>query len=170
MALTPQVADAVSIPVIAAGGVADSRGVAAAFALGADGVQIGTRFLAAKECVVHDNYKQAVLSAKDIDTVVTGQITGHPVRCLRNKLTRGFEELENELMKQDKPDITRFEAFGAGSLKRAAVDGDRENGSLMCGQIAGLVTKEQTCAEIIEELMAGLFGVIEGVSRRVSLK
>jgi len=147
MALLPQVVDAVDIPVIAAGGIGDGRGVAAAFMLGASGVQMGTRFLVAKECTVHQNYKDRVLKAKDIDTVVTGRSTGHPVRVLRNKLSRRFEELERA-----GASIEELEALGVGALRRAAKDGDVDNGSVMAGQIAGLVKKEQTCSEIIQEI------------------
>lgn len=147
MALVPQVIDAVSIPVIAAGGVGDGRGLAAAFMLGACGVQVGTRFLVANECTVHGNYKQKVLKAKDIDTVITGKSTGHPVRCLRNKLTRQYQILEKEGATAEK-----IEELGKGCLPRAVRDGDVEMGSVMAGQIAGLVCKEQSCREIIQEM------------------
>ena len=155
MALVPQVADAVNIPVIGAGGVGDERGMAAVFMLGASGVQIGTRFLVAKECTVHQNYKNKVLNAKDIDTVITGQITGHPVRVLKNKLANTFLAAEKEEMGKDKPDLERFDQLGRGALQKAVKEGDVDYGSVMSGQIAGLVNKEQTCAEIIEELMTG---------------
>jgi enoyl-[acyl-carrier protein] reductase II len=155
MALVPQVVDAVSIPVIAAGGIADRRGVAAAFALGAVGVQVGTRFLAANECTVHENYKNAVLAAKDIDTVITGQITGHPVRCIKNTLTRSLEALEKEFTNTD-DGAEKFEAASVGALRLAAVEGNVKGGSVMAGQIAGLVKKEQTAAEIVEDLAQGL--------------
>lgn len=147
MALVPQVVDAVNIPVIAAGGIGDGRGVVAAFALGAVGVQVGTRFLVAKECTVHQNYKDKVLKAKDIDTQVTGRATGHPVRVLRNKLVRQFQLLEKEGAASE-----QFEELGRGALPRAVRDGDVDNGSVMAGQIAGLVNKEQTCSEIIKEM------------------
>lgn len=150
MALVPQVADAVSIPVIAAGGIGDGRGVAAAFMLGAEGVQIGTRFLVAKECTVHQNYKDKVLKAKDIDTEVTGRSTGHPVRALKNKMSRTYMKLEKEGATADE-----LEKIGTGALKKAAVDGDVENGAVMSGQIAGLVNKEQTAREIVEDLFQG---------------
>ena len=150
MTLVPQVVDAVSIPVIAAGGIGDGRGVAASFMLGAEGIQIGTRFLVAKECTVHQNYKDKVLKANDIDTEVTGRPTGHPVRVLRNKLARTYLKLEKEGASAEE-----LEKLGAGALKRAVVDGDVDNGSLMSGQIAGLINKEQTCSEIIEELFHG---------------
>ncbi|HHV65695.1 MAG TPA: enoyl-[acyl-carrier-protein] reductase FabK [Peptococcaceae bacterium] len=149
MALLPQVVDAVDIPVIAAGGIGDGRGIAAAFMLGASGVQLGTRFLVAKECTVHPNYKERVIKAKDTDSVVTGRSTGHPVRVLRNKLSRKFEELERA-----GASIEELEALGTGALRKAARDGDTEYGSVMAGQIAGLIKKEQTCREIIQELFA----------------
>lgn len=145
MALVPQVVDAVNIPVIAAGGIADGRGMAAAFMLGASGVQMGTRFLTAKECRVHENYKEKVLSARDRDTIVTGKSLGHPVRALKNRMTREFAKLEQD--PQTKPED--LEAMGAGALRRAAIDGDVKGGSCMCGQIAGLVNSEGTCEEII---------------------
>ncbi|ACD52307.1 MULTISPECIES: enoyl-[acyl-carrier-protein] reductase FabK [Clostridium] len=147
MALIPQVVDAVSIPVIAAGGIGDGRGVAASFMLGAEGVQVGTRFLVARECTVNQNYKDKILKAKDIDTEVTGRSTGHPVRVLKNKLSRMYNKLEKEGISSEK-----LEELGAGTLKKAAVDGDIENGSIMSGQIAGLINKEQTSKEIIEEM------------------
>lgn len=147
MALLPQVIDAVDIPVIAAGGIGDGRGIAAAFMLGASGVQMGTRFLVSKECTVHQNYKDRVIKAKDIDTVVTGRVTGHPVRVIRNKLTRQYGILERTCAP-----LEQLEALGAGALRKAAKEGDMEYGSVMAGQIAGLVTREQTCREIIEEL------------------
>lgn len=152
MCLVPQIVDAVSIPVIAAGGIADGRGIAAAHMLGACGVQIGTRFLVAKECIVHDNYKQAVIKAKDIDSVITSQITGHPVRSLRNKLTSQYLEMEKEEGKKDVPDLERLEKFGIGALRRAVLEGDVINGSVMAGQIAALVKKEQTAEEMILEM------------------
>lgn len=149
MALVPQVADAIDIPVLAAGGIGDGRGIVAGFALGAEGVQIGTRFLVAKECTVHQNYKDKVLKAKDIDTEVTGRSTGHPVRVLKNKLAREFNRLE----KEGAP-IEEIEKLGEGALRKAVKDGDVDFGSVMAGQIAGLVNKEQTCKEIIDELVS----------------
>ena len=145
MALVPQVVDAVNIPVIAAGGIADGRGMAAAYMLGAKAVQMGTRFLTAKECNVHANYKEKVLAAKDRDTIVTGKSLGHPVRALKNRMTREFQKKEND------PATTQeeLESMGAGALRRAALEGDVKYGSCMCGQIAGLVNSENTCAEII---------------------
>ncbi len=147
MALIPQVVDAIDIPVIAAGGIADGRGMAAATMLGASGFQLGTRFLVAKECTVHPNYKQRILKAKDIDTTTTGLSTGHPVRVIRNKMARAYEALERENASAEK-----LEELGRGALRKAVNDGDMENGSVMSGQIAGLVSKEQTAKEMIEEL------------------
>lgn len=147
MALVPQVADAVDIPVIAAGGIADGRGIAAAYMLGASGVQIGTRFLVAKECNVHPNYKARIIKAKDIDTTTTGNSTGHPVRVIKNKMARAYEALEKKNASAEE-----LETLGRGALRKAVVDGDMDNGSVMSGQIAGLVKKEQTCKEIIEEM------------------
>jgi len=154
MALVPQVVDAVNIPVIGAGGIADSRGMAAAFMLGAKAVQIGTRFLVAKECTVHEKYKNVILKAKDIDTTVTGQFTGHPVRVIRNRLARELEKLEKNLVDEDAANA-RFEELGKGALQRAVVDGDVDFGSVMSGQVAGMIDREQTCKEIIDELVEG---------------
>ncbi|MCL2838672.1 MAG: enoyl-[acyl-carrier-protein] reductase FabK [Oscillospiraceae bacterium] len=147
--LIPQVADVVSIPVIAAGGIADSRGVKAAFALGADGVQVGTRFICSNECIAHENYKAAVIAAKDRDAVVCGRYTGHPVRQIKNKLTKELDKMEKENIP-----VEEFEKFGAGSLQKSVIDGDAAMGSLMAGQIAGLVKEIKPCAEIIQEMMA----------------
>ena len=147
MALLPQVVDAVNIPVIGAGGIGDGRGITAAFALGASGIQVGTRFLASEECQIHDNYKNAVIKSKDIDTVVTGRCTGHPVQVLKNKLAKEYLKLEN-----DNASIEELEELGKGALKKAVVDGDIENGSLMAGQISGMVKKVQSVKEIIEEM------------------
>ncbi len=148
MVLVPQVVDAVDVPVIAAGGIADGRGVSAAFMLGADAVQVGTRFLTAHECTVHQNYKQKVLGAKDIDTVVTGRSTGHPVRTLKNKLSRKFTELEAA-----NASVAEIEQLGVGALAKAVVQGDMDFGSVMAGQIAALVNKEQSCKDIIIEML-----------------
>lgn len=148
MALVPQVVDGVSIPVIAAGGIADGRGLAAARMLGAAGVQMGTRFLAAKECVIHDNYKKKVIKASDIDTAVTGRSTGHPVRQLRNRMTKKYLEMEKE-----GTSFEELELLTLGSLRRAVQEGDTDGGSMMAGQIAGLVKQEQSCQEILEEIM-----------------
>ncbi len=147
MVLVPQVVDAVSIPVIAAGGVADGRGMAAAFMLGAEGVQIGTHFVVTKECIVHQNYKDCILKAKDIDTRVTGRSTGHPVRALRNTLTMEYLKKEAEGASAEE-----LEMLAAGGLRKAVVDGDTRNGSLMAGQSAGLVKEECTCKEFIERI------------------
>lgn len=148
MSLVPQVVDAVNIPVIAAGGIGDGRGIAASFMLGAIGVQMGTRFLVSNECNVHKNYKEKVLKAKDIETEVTGTSTSHPVRVLRNKLTREYIKIEKSNSNSEK-----LESLTRGALRKAVIEGDTENGSVMAGQIAGLVKKEQSCKEIIEELM-----------------
>lgn len=148
MSLVPQVVDEVNIPVIAAGGIGDGRGIAASFMLGAVGVQMGTRFLVSNECNVHQNYKEKVLKAKDIETEVTGTSTSHPVRVLRNKLTREYIKLE-----KSNPNSEKLESLTRGALRKAVIEGDTENGSVMAGQIAGLVKKEQSCKEIIEELM-----------------
>ncbi|MDE6914060.1 MAG: enoyl-[acyl-carrier-protein] reductase FabK [Lachnospiraceae bacterium] len=149
MALVPQVVDAVSIPVIAAGGIADGRGFAAAFMLGAEGVQIGTRFVVATECIVHEKYKAMLIKAKDIDSAVTGMSTGHPVRSIRNKMTKEYLKLE-----KDGADLMELEKLTLGSLRKAVVEGDVVNGTIMAGQIAGLVKKEQPCKEIIDEIMS----------------
>ena len=148
MTLVPQVVDAVSIPVIAAGGIGDGRGIAAAFMLGAEAVQMGTRFLVAKECTVHQNYKDRVLKAKDIDSTVTGRTHGHPVRCLRNQMTREYVKLENE-----GKSFEELEYLTLGTLRKAVQEGDVTNGTVMAGQIAGMVSKEQTCKEMIDEMM-----------------
>lgn len=149
MPLVPQVVDAVSIPVIAAGGIGDGRGVAAAFMLGADAVQMGTRFLLADECQVHDNYKAKVEKAKDVDAKVTGRSTGHPVRSLRNKMTNKYLKLESE-----GASFEELENMTVGALRKAVVDGDVDYGTVMAGQIAGLVNKRQSCRDIVAELMA----------------
>ena len=148
MTLVPQVVDAVSIPVIAAGGIGDGRGIAAAFMLGAEAVQMGTRFLVAKECTVHQNYKDRVLKAKDIDSTVTGRTHGHPVRCLRNQMTREYIKLE-----QEGKSFEELEYLTLGTLRKAVQEGDVTNGTVMAGQIAGMITKEQTCKEMIDEMM-----------------
>ena len=148
MTLVPQVADAVKIPVIAAGGIGDGRGFAAALMLGAKAVQMGTRFIVAKESIVHANYKERVIKAKDIDSEVTGRSTGHPIRVLRNKMTREYLRMEAEGV-----GLEELEMLTLGSLRKAVMEGDVVNGSLMAGQIAGMVKKEQTCREMIEEMM-----------------
>lgn len=158
MTLVPQVADAVSIPVIAAGGIGDARGFAASVLLGAQGVQMGMRFLVAKESIVHENYKQRILKAKDIDSAVTGRSTGHPIRVLRNKMTREYLKMEAEGVS-----LEELETLTLGSLRRAVIDGDVTNGSLMAGQIAGMIQKEQTCREIIEEIADGAKQLLSGI-------
>ena len=147
MALVPQVADAVSIPVIAAGGIADGRGMAAAFMLGAEAVQIGTRFVVASECIVHENYKQQLVKAKDIDSAVTGMSTGHPVRSIRNKMTKEYLRMEKE-----GADFMELEKLTLGSLRKAVVEGDVVNGTVMAGQIAGLVKSIRPTKEIVESM------------------
>ena len=156
MALVPQVADAVEIPVIAAGGIADGRGFAAACMLGAEAVQSGTRFVAAAESVVHKNYKDMVIKAKDIDSAVTGMSTGHPVRSIRNQMTREYLRLEKEGV-----DFMELEQLTLGSLRKAVVDGDVKNGTVMAGHIAGPVRKEQSCREIIAEIMEQAAGLLQ---------
>lgn len=148
MSLIPQVCDAVSIPVIGAGGVADNRGYNAMLALGAEAVQVGTRFLVAHECTVHQSYKDMVIDAKDTSAVVTGRKTGHPVRVLKNKLFRAYKKLEKE-----NASIEEMEALGAGALRLSAIDGDVKNGSVMAGQVAGLIKKEESCSEIIKDIL-----------------
>ncbi|MBQ9903876.1 MAG: nitronate monooxygenase [Synergistaceae bacterium] len=149
MVLTPQISQALKIPVICAGGVADGRGVVAAFALGAEGVQVGTRFICCEECTVHPNYKKAVVDARDRSTAVTGQSLGHPVRCLRNKLTAEFERLEAE-----NAPASEIEALGTGKLRAAVVDGDTEWGSLMAGQSAAMVNDILPVKTIIENMFS----------------
>ena len=148
MVLVPQVVDAVKIPVIAAGGIADGRGIAAAFMLGAKGVQLGTRFVASKEAVVHQNYKDYIVKAKDIDTRVTGRSTGHPVRVLRNAVTKEYLELEKK-----GASFEELESLTVGGLRRAVQEGDTKTGSLMSGQIAGMIRDIPTCQEIIDRLV-----------------
>ena len=149
MTLVPQVADAVKIPVVAAGGIADGRGMAAAMMLGAEAVQMGTVFVTAKESIVHSNYKQKIIGAKDIDSEVTGRSTGHPVRSIRNKMTREYLRLEKE-----GASFEELEHLTLGSLRNAVMDGDVVNGTVMAGQIAGLIKEEKSCKEIIENITA----------------
>ncbi len=149
MVLIPQVVEAVDVPVIAAGGIADGRGLVAALALGAEGVQMGTRFICAQECQAHSNYKQAVLNAKDRDTTISGRSTGHPVRIIKNKLTRHFEKLENDGVPKKE-----LEEFGVGKLQAAVVDGDTDMGSIMAGQSAGLVNKIEPVRDIIDQVIS----------------
>lgn len=148
MALVPQIVDAVNIPVIAAGGIGDGRGFAAVRMLGADAVQMGTRFVVAEESIVHENYKERIIKAKDIDSVVTGQSTGHPIRILRNQMSKEYLKREKE-----GASFEELEMMTLGALRRAVIDGDVVRGSVMAGQIAGLIQKKQSCREIIEEIM-----------------
>lgn len=163
MPLVPQVADAVNIPVIAAGGIADGRGMAAAFMLGAEGVQIGTRFLVATECNVHRVYKDKVLKANDTATVVNGRRIGHPARALKNPFTRLFTEREKDPSTTDE----ELTSFGTGAFRKAVKEGDWEHGSFLCGQAAGLVRKEQSCREIIEEIVAETESILKNASARL---
>lgn len=157
MTLVPQVVDAVDIPVIAAGGIADGRGIAAAFMLGAKGVQMGTRFVVTKECQVHQNYKERIIKAKDIDTRVTGRSTGHPVRTLRNGMTKRYLEMESK-----GASLEELEYLTLGALRKAVVDGDIKEGSVMSGQIAGMVKEELTCKEVIDRLVKKTEAVMKG--------
>ena len=157
MVLVPQVVDAVDIPVLAAGGIADGRGVAAAFMLGAQGVQVGTRFLVADECTVAEPYKELVLKAKDISTRATGRSTGHPVRALKTRFTNEYAKLEAEGADPDK-----LAEFGTGALRRAAKEGDVERGSFLCGQVAGMVRERQSAADIVDDLVSGAEKVLAG--------
>lgn len=160
--LIPQVVDAVDIPVIAAGGIADGRGMAAAFMLGADAVQMGTRFLVATECNVHPNFKQKVLKAGDTSTMVSGRRLGHPVRALKTPFANNFAEMEKNPAVTDE----QLSEFGAGALRKAVREGDLENGSFLCGQVAGLVKKEQSCAEIIQEICAQAEELLKSAAKR----
>ena len=162
MALVPQVVDAVKIPVIAAGGIGDGRGMAAAFMLGAEGVQMGTRFLVATESKIHPNYKKAVLRAKDASTLVTGEYAGHPSRVLKNKMAKTYIGLEKEEALKPHPDYDKLEELGTGSLRRAVIDGDSETGSFMAGEIAGMVKKEQPAAEILAEVYSQADKLLNG--------
>ncbi len=162
MVLVPQIADAVNIPVVAAGGIADKRGTAAAFALGADGIQVGTRFICSTECIAHDNYKQAVIKAKDRDAVVTGRSAGAPVRALKNKLTKEYERLE----KENAP-FEEIEKLGVGGLRRAFQDGDVETGSLMAGQSAAMVHEIEPCADIIRSYFDGIEDLLEAIGKKL---
>ena len=162
MTLVPQIVREVSIPVIAAGGIGDGHGVAAAFMLGAEGVQVGTRFLLADETRIHDNYKEKVVKARDIDTQVTGRSTGHPIRVLRNAMSKKYLKMEAQGAA-----LEELEAITLGSLKRAVVDGDVKEGSIMAGQVAGLVHKRQSCQAIIEEMMSEAKDVIANVSHQL---
>ena len=159
MVLVPQIADAVSIPVIAAGGIADGRGIAAALLLGAEAVQMGTHFVVTKESQVHQNYKNCILKAKDIDSRVTGRTTGHPVRAIRNQMTKEYLKLEKE-----GASLEELEILTLGGLRKAVVDGDVVHGSVMAGQIAGLVKEEMTCEELIEKLVKETDALMKGTN------
>jgi enoyl-[acyl-carrier protein] reductase II len=162
MPLVPQVVDAVKIPVIAAGGIADGRGLVAVLALGAVGVQMGTRFMCASECTVSPKVKAMIIKAKDRDTVVTGKTTGHPVRCLDNKFTRELEGLEKA-----GASVEDIEKFGVGKLRAAMVEGDVREGSVMAGQIAGWVSKEESAAAIVNDIIEGAREVISSLHKKV---
>lgn len=162
MALVPQIAGAVELPVVAAGGIADSRGTLAAFALGAEGIQVGTRFICAEECIAHENYKNAVINAKDRDAVVTGRSQKAPVRALKNKLTKEYERLEKE-----GASFEEIEALGVGGLRRAFEEGDVEMGSLMAGQSAAMVEKIEPCADIIKDLFAGIDEKLAAIGKKL---
>jgi len=157
MVLVPQIVDAVSIPVIAAGGVADGRGIAAAFMLGARGIQMGTHFVVTNESQVHENYKKCIIKAKDIDSRVTGRTTGHPVRALRNQMTKEYLKLENE-----GASFEELEHLTLGGLRKAVVDGDVVNGSVMAGQSAAMVKETMSCKELIEKLVKETDALIKG--------
>lgn len=164
MALVPQVCDAVDIPVIAAGGIADGRGLAAAFALGAVGAQMGTRFLVAEECNVHENYKEKILAAKDIDTIATGKRLGHPVRSIKNNFSRNYHKQEYDSSVSD----ADLDALATGVLRLAAVEGDVKNGCVLSGQIAGMVNRRQSAEEIICEVCAEAENILKGANLKVA--
>ena len=159
MALVPQIVDAVDVPVIAAGGIYDGRGLAAALVLGAAGVQMGTRFMCASECVIPQRVKEMVIKARDRDTIVTGRSTGHPVRVLKNKLSRLFEEMESKCVPAGE-----IEILGAGKLRAAMVDGDVEMGSVMAGQVAAMVREIKPAREIIREVVQEAGKILHDVS------
>lgn len=158
MVLVPQIVDAVHIPVIAAGGIADGRGMTAAFMLGAEGVQIGTHFVVTDECQVHENYKDRIIKAKDIDSRVTGRSTGHPIRVLRNDMTKHYLELEKQ-----GAGFEELEELTIVSLRRAVVEGDMKNGSVMAGQIAGMIKEKMSCRALIEKLVRETEVVMKGI-------
>lgn len=162
MALVPQVVDAVPIPVVAAGGIADGRGLAAALSLGAQGVQMGTRFICSTECIAHPNFKSKLLEAKDRSTVTTGESTGHPVRCLLNPLARKFQALE-----KTGASPKELDELGIGSMRRGLIDGDLIDGSLMAGQIAGLVNEIKPVRAIIEDMVGQADSILAGLSARI---
>ena len=157
MCLVPQIVDAVKIPVIAAGGIADERGMAAAFMLGAKGVQMGTHFIVTDECQVHNAYKERILKAKDIDSRVTGRSTGHPVRALRNDMTKKYLELEKQ-----GASFEELEQLTLGGLRKAVLDGDVKDGSVMAGQIAGLVKERMSCKELLHRLVTETDALMKG--------
>lgn len=162
MALVPQVCDAISIPVVAAGGIADGRGFAAAMMLGAVGVQIGTRFLIADECTIHDNYKEKIIKATDISTVVTGRRLGHPVRSIKTPFSREYAKAEYTNIADDD-----LESMAVGSLKKAVYDGDVQNGCFLAGEICGMISQKMSCADIVEEIMSDAEKVISGGAKWV---
>lgn len=164
MCLTPQIVDAVDVPVVCAGGIADARAAVAAFALGAEGIQVGTRFICSDECIAHENYKQAVIKAKDRDAVVTGRSTGAPVRALKNQLTREYEKLE----KANAP-FEEIEALGVGGLRRAFQEGDVKTGSLMAGQSAAMVNRIESCADIVKSYFEEIDKILETVKNNMSI-
>lgn len=164
MALVPQVVDAVKIPVIAAGGIADGRQIAAAFMLGAQGVQVGTRFLVAKECTISQEYKNKILKARDIDTVVTGKRLGHPVRSIRNSFTREYTKAEYDSANVSDEEL---ENMGLGRLRRAVREGDVSQGTVLAGQVASMVKKEQPAREMIEEMFSQAEEVLNGATKWV---
>ena len=157
MVLVPQIVDAVEIPVISAGGIGDGRGMAAAFMLGAEAVQLGTCFVVTKESIVHENYKKCIIKAKDIDSRVTGRTTGHPVRALRNQMTKEYLKLEKE-----GASLEELELLTLGGLRKAVIEGDVINGSVMAGQIAGLVKEEMSCKALIEKLVTETDKLMKG--------
>ena len=163
MALIPQVCDTVSIPVIAAGGIGDGRGFAAALMLGAAGIQCGTRFLSASECMIHENYKNKIIAAHDTDTIVTGKTLGHPVRALKTPFSRKFAEMEKD------PTVTSemIMEYGTGSLRKAVKEGDDKMGSYMAGQIVGIVNKIQPAKEIIEEMVSEAYNLISDTKKYI---
>ncbi|EHI74968.1 enoyl-[acyl carrier protein] reductase II [Streptococcus criceti] len=165
MTLVRQVVEAIDIPVIGAGGVADGHGAAAVFMLGAEAIQVGTRFVVAKESNAHQNFKNKLLKAKDIDTVVSANVVGHPVRAIKNKLSSSYAQAEKDFL-AGKITAQEIEELGAGALRNAVVDGDVQNGSVMAGQIAGLVRKEETCEEILKDLYYGAANVIKEQAER----
>jgi enoyl-[acyl-carrier protein] reductase II len=162
MVMVPQITDATPLPVVAAGGIADSRGFAAALMLGAEGIQMGTRFLSAKECSIHPTYKEKILKATDLCTMVTGKRLGHPVRSLRTNFARTYSQAEYSQVSDEE-----LEAMGVGALRKAVVDGDVEHGCFLSGQIAAMVKKEQSAQEIIDDIMEGVEPLLKGAAKWV---